>query len=90
MNQYELTSLLNLFELERDIASEELKVAYRGLVHIWHPDRFAQNDRLQLKAQNKLTEINEANLILQNYLASQSKPAAKKDSSYRAKPTGTV
>ena len=90
MKKNEIASLLDLFELERGFTSEELKVAYRDLVQIWHPDRFAQNDRLQLKAQNKLTEINEANIILQNYLASQSKPLSKNDPSYRTKPTGTV
>lgn len=66
--------MLDLFELERDFTSEELKVAYRDLVQIWHPDRFAQNDRLQQKAQKKLTKINEAKIALEDYLGSKPKP----------------
>lgn len=87
MNRDDLARFLNLFELKRDFTSEELNVAYKDLVQIWHPDRFAQNDRLKQRAENKLTEINEANIILRDYLASKSKiktekqPAPKPDSS---------
>ena len=38
----------------------ELKEAYRDLAKVWHPDRFSHDPRLQLKAQEKLKEINEA------------------------------
>src|SRR5271168_5295814 len=37
---------------------DEVKTAYRDLVQVWHPDRFAGNERLQIAAKNKLTEIN--------------------------------
>lgn len=77
MKNTELASLLDLFELERGFTSEELKVAYRDLVQIWHPDRFAQNERLKQKAEKKLIEINEANIVLQNYLASKPRPRSK-------------
>lgn len=39
---------------------EEVKQAYRDLVKVWHPDRFAHDDRLRLLAQDKLKEINGA------------------------------
>ena len=45
---------------------EELKTAYRDLVKVWHPDRFAGNPRLQRKAQEKLKEINLAYERLQS------------------------
>lgn len=77
MNQNELTSLLNLFDLDQGFSREELKVAYRELVQIWHPDRFAQNDQLELRAQKKLKEINEANKLLQAYLAERGVPATE-------------
>ena len=37
---------------------EQIKQAYRDLVKVWHPDRFAGSPRLQEKAQEKLKEIN--------------------------------
>ena len=88
MNQYELTSLLNLFDLDQGFTGEELKVAYRELVQIWHPDRFAQNDQLQLRAQNKLKEINEANKKLQDYLDSKASPTNNKHRVYSKTPAG--
>jgi tetratricopeptide (TPR) repeat protein len=36
---------------------DEIKQAYRDLVKIWHPDRFAGNIRLQEKAQQQLKNI---------------------------------
>lgn len=44
---------------------EQIKQAYRDLVKIWHPDRFAHDTHLQLKAEAKLKEINEAYKQLQ-------------------------
>ncbi len=38
----------------------EVQQAYRDLVQIWHPDRFAHNPRLQRRAHMKLQAINDA------------------------------
>jgi hypothetical protein len=46
--------------LEPGASPEEVKQAYRDLIKVWHPDRFAHDLRLQEKAQEKLKEINEA------------------------------
>jgi len=43
--------------IEGGASKAEAKQAYRDLVHVWHPDRFAQNPRLQKKAEAKLKEI---------------------------------
>ncbi len=51
---------LRILELEPGISVDELKRAHRDLVKVWHPDRFADDPRLQLKAQEKLKQINEA------------------------------
>ncbi len=49
-----------ILEIEPGASLEEVKQAYRDLAFVWHPDRFVHNDRLQQKAQQRLTEINEA------------------------------
>jgi len=56
--------------VDANVTPEQLKQAYRDLVRIWHPDRFAHDRRLQLKAEAKLKEINEAYEQLQSILAS--------------------
>lgn len=40
--------------------ASEIKQAYRDLVKVWHPDRFANDIKLQKKAEDKLKEINVA------------------------------
>ncbi|MEO6861412.1 MAG: J domain-containing protein [Microcoleus sp.] len=49
-----------ILEIEPGASLEEIKRAYRDLAFVWHPDRLANNDRLQQKAQQRLTEINHA------------------------------
>ncbi|NJL68568.1 MAG: J domain-containing protein [Microcoleus sp. SM1_3_4] len=49
-----------ILEIESGSSLEEVKQAYRDLAFVWHPDRYAHNDRLQQKAAQKLTEINDA------------------------------
>ena len=46
--------------LKSGASQEEINQAYRDLVTVWHPDRFANNLRLQKKAEENLKEINAA------------------------------
>lgn len=62
INQY-----YEILELNPGTSLEEVKAAYRDLVKIWHPDRFAHDPRLQQKAQEKLKKINEAYEQLQSF-----------------------
>lgn len=47
-----------------DSTLEDVKLSYRDLVQIWHPDRFSTNPRLAQKAEEKLKAINNAYSIL--------------------------
>ncbi|MEG4267793.1 J domain-containing protein [Microcoleus sp. Pol12A4] len=58
-----------ILEIEPGTSLEEIKRAYRDLAFVWHPDRFANNDRLQQKAHQRLTEINEAYQQLLSFLS---------------------
>ena len=48
-------------------SQEEIKRAYRDMAQVWHPDRFAHDDRLRKKAQDNLKRINEAYEILKSH-----------------------
>lgn len=65
----EINRYYKILELEPGASLEEVKQAYRDLAFVWHPDRFAQNTRLQAKAQIRLTEINEAYRKLRYFLS---------------------
>jgi curved DNA-binding protein CbpA len=62
-----------MLELTPDASMEELNQAYRDLVNIWHPDRFAQNPRLKGKAEKKLREVNQAYEAVKSFLSSESR-----------------
>ena len=51
---------LSALELEPGATLAEIVDAYRQLVQVWHPDRFAHNPALQQRSQEKLKQINEA------------------------------
>ena len=55
-----------ILEIKETESLDEIKQAYRDLIAIWHPDRYAQNPRLQEKATEKVKELNGA----YNYLVS--------------------
>ncbi len=49
-----------VLDLDPSASPAEMQQAYRDLVQVWHPDRFAHDLRLQRKAQVKLQAINDA------------------------------
>ncbi|HUE88769.1 MAG TPA: J domain-containing protein [Vicinamibacterales bacterium] len=49
-----------LLEVSPAASEEELKAAHRDLTKVWHPDRFAHDPSMQLKAGEKLKAINQA------------------------------
>ena len=79
--------LIELFELPQHFTREELDRSYRDLVQVWHPDKYANNTRLQLKAEEKLKEINSAYAALKEFLSrAASAPARNR----RPTPGGNV
>ena len=69
----EYKSDLGLLELEEGASLDELKIAYREMAKVWHPDRFKHDPKLAKKASKKLAEINAANKRLENLLKSDAK-----------------
>lgn len=49
---------LAILGLSRRVTRSEVRIAYRDLVKVWHPDRFSSDRRLHDKAQAQLASIN--------------------------------
>jgi uncharacterized RDD family membrane protein YckC len=57
----------HILEIEPTASADEIALAYRDLVRVWHPDRFTSTPRLQEKANEKLRWINEAYTTVMTY-----------------------
>ncbi|MDO8747360.1 MAG: DnaJ domain-containing protein [Thermodesulfovibrionales bacterium] len=84
----DINRYFEILGLKPGASFEEAKEAYKDLVKVWHPDRFAHDPTLQQKAQEKLKEINEAYEKLKAYYAEYSnqpppKEEYQSDSSYQ-------
>ena len=66
----DLKQSFEILELSPDASADEVQQAYKDLVNIWHPDRFATNPRLKRKAEAKLKEINRAYAVVESFLSS--------------------
>ena len=47
-----------ILEIEPGASLEQIRQAYNDQTRVWHPDRFADDIRLQKKAEEKLKQIN--------------------------------
>ena len=72
----------SVLELTPEASLDEVKEAYRDLVKVWHPDRFAHDPKLQGKAQEKLKEINDAYQKLQEFFDYANSYQETSDTSY--------
>ncbi|BAY24699.1 heat shock protein DnaJ domain-containing protein [Calothrix sp. NIES-2100] len=69
--QLDINDCLAILGLKPGVSQAQVKLAYRNLVKIWHPDRFADKQQKQ-QAEEKIKKINAA----YNYLKSQPLPTA--------------
>ena len=63
----DVSRALEILEVNTDASFDEAKQAYRDLINVWHPDKYADNERLQEKATEKLKEYNATWEELQKY-----------------------
>lgn len=61
------TQHLRELELGEHATRSEIRQAYRDLAKVWHPDRFANDPRMQAKASEKLRRVIEAYDFLQSH-----------------------
>lgn len=76
-----------ILRLEPDASIENLKLAYKDMVNVWHPDRFLHNPRLKEKAEKQLQEINQAYEIALAFMSSGVKDGLKDEINVAEKPS---
>ena len=55
-----LADCYRLLDVDPNASDDVVRTAYRDLLKVWHPDRFAHDPALRLKSEEKLKAINEA------------------------------
>ena len=85
---------LDTLGVSEDCSDDALTQAYRDLVKVWHPDRFAHDGRLRLKAEEQLKRINNAYEWLRKYRretsSTRSRPSPDSSSSSGQQPGDVV
>lgn len=66
----ELRKCFDILEVRQNGTMEEVRQAYKDLVKVWHPDRFAEDPRLRVRAEKRLKEINTAYETVKAFLLS--------------------
>ena len=71
---------------------EEIRLLYRDLAQVWHPDRFQENPRLREKAEAKLQSINTAYEAIRKRHGgtNQERPPRKRETPARSRSTPSV
>ena len=69
----DLKRAVDILEIKKELSKEVIRHAYKDLVQVWHPDRYAAKPHLFHRAQEKMKEINAAYEFLLNYIENDSK-----------------
>jgi curved DNA-binding protein CbpA len=64
-----ITKSYKTLDLKTGASIDDARKAYKDMVRVWHPDRFAGNPRLRAKANEKLKEVNLAYGEIKFFLA---------------------
>jgi curved DNA-binding protein CbpA len=83
-----LRKCYELLEIEPGASPEEVRRAYREMMAVWHPDRFAGNPRLRQRAEEKVKAINAAYEQIRSGGSSKS-PSAGEPSGRNQRPENT-
>ena len=67
MNEDSIIAAFAILECEPGCSPDEVKASYRQLVKVWHPDRFHGDEKLKVKATEKMKAINEAYGLLESF-----------------------
>ncbi len=68
-----LEECFKILGLSSDASLDEIRQAFKDLVHVWHPDKYASNPRLRSKAETHIKKINMAYAILVQTLSEKEK-----------------
>lgn len=63
----DIEKALHLLQVPREASPEAIKAAYRDMVRVWHPDRFAHDEHMRLKAEAQIRLINAAYETLKHF-----------------------
>lgn len=84
-----LAESYRLLEVSETASAAEVRLAYRHLAHVWHPDRFAFDADLQAKATQKLATINIAYAEIKQHLAQVSRAKPPPTAARKSSPDGS-
>lgn len=75
--------------IDLNATTQEIEQAYFDLTRVWHPDRFHNDERLRVKAEEKQKEINVAYAVIKDFLR-QNQPSKEptKDENRSSYPLG--
>ena len=75
MSETSLEDHYKLLDVSPGATLKEIRLIYRDLAQVWHPDRFQENPRLREKAEVKLKAINQAYEAIRKSHRRGTKPA---------------
>ena len=79
-----------ILDVDVNASLDEVKLSYRDLAQVWHPDRFQNSPRLQAKASEQMKQINAAYEVLMRHLSSASTTKAQPNAQPGAANAGRV